>query len=59
MCFRMAENFLEGRQLGIFQTDFRMGEWTLGTTYNYFGGGGDNNAFRDRDFMSVYLRYSF
>ena len=55
----LAENFLEGRQLGIFQTDFRMGEWTLGTTYNYFGGGGDNNAFRDRDFMSVYLRYSF
>ena len=54
-----AENFLEGRQIGIFQVDFRRGPWTLGTTYNFFGGGGDRNAFRDRDFMSMYLRYKF
>ena len=54
-----AENFLEGRRLGIFQNDFRVGPWTVGTSYNYFGGGGDRNAFRDRDFASVYLKYSF
>lgn len=55
----LAENFLEGRQIGIFQLDFRRGPWTLGSTYNFFGGGGDRNAFRDRDFASVYLRYIF
>lgn len=52
-------NFVEGRKHYFSNTDFIRGSFTTTVGYQWFTGAGDRNLERDRDNLSVALRYDF
>jgi len=53
-------NFIEGRRLLISNLTAELGQdWTLGLTYQRFGGGGTQHRLRDRDNVSLFVAYVF
>ncbi len=55
-----AESFLEGRQTIIANFEIRYKEhWSVTPGYTWFRGGEPFNQLSDRDYASIFLRYSF
>lgn len=52
-------NFVEGRRHFFSSTDFIRGSFTTTVSYQWFTGAGDRNLDRDRDNLSLAIRYDF
>ena len=53
-------NFIQGRHgLTVGATASLQARWELDVSYTTFGGAGDLNLLRDRDFVAASIKYSF
>jgi hypothetical protein len=56
----LGGNFVEGRHAASFGINAELqNRWNLGVSYATYGGAGQYNLLRDRDFVSATVKYSF
>lgn len=55
----LAENFLEGRKLGVADLRFNYGDFDINLIGTFFFGGGRRNTLADRDFIAASVAYKF
>ncbi|HET7797230.1 MAG TPA: DUF1302 family protein, partial [Nevskia sp.] len=55
----LAENFIEGRKLGVADFRFNYGDFDVNLVGAFFFGGGKRNTLGDRDFVSASIAYKF
>jgi len=55
----LAENFLEGRKIGVADLRFHYGSFDVNLIGTFLFGGGRRNTLSDRDFVAASVTYSF